>query len=245
MENGEYIFYADESGDHSLTSVDKAYPVFVLSICGFRKKEYCRRIVPDFQNFKFGYFGHDMTICHERDIRKQIGDFSILTNVAVRDRFHFEMTNLVSRSKFIIFPCVIDKNEIKSDLFPDNPYSIALRVCLQSAYKYLKSKVQLNKIHYFIFEKRGDKEDRDLELEFRRIVGGQNQLRIPFEGFQIRFADKRVNSTGMQIADLTAHPIGIRFLRPKQENRAFAAFKEKIYKSKGGGFVQRGIHIPN
>jgi hypothetical protein len=245
MQNGEYIFYADESGDHSLTSVDKAYPIFVLSICGFRKREYCRQVVPNFQRFKFDHFGHDMTICHERDIRKQIGDFSILSDIALREKFQLEMTKLVSASKFSIFPCIIDKYEIKTDLFPDNPYSLALRVCLQNIYRYLRSKSQLNKAHHFIFEKRGDKEDRDLELEFRRIVDGQNQLKIPFDGFQIRFADKRANSTGMQIADLTAHPIGIHFLRPKQENRAYNAVREKIYRPKDDGARQRGIYLPD
>ncbi|MDH6269297.1 hypothetical protein M2360_004725 [Rhizobium sp. SG_E_25_P2] len=87
MENGEYIFYADESGDHSLTTVDRGFPIFVLSICGFRIPDYCRKVVPAFQQLKFRYFGHDMVVLHEREIRKQTGDFVLLSDRALRERF--------------------------------------------------------------------------------------------------------------------------------------------------------------
>ncbi len=36
----DYIIYVDESGDHSLESIDKEYPVFVLAFCIFNKKIY-------------------------------------------------------------------------------------------------------------------------------------------------------------------------------------------------------------
>ena len=89
--NGDYIFYADESGDHSLASVDPGYPIFVLSICGFKIREYCRKVVPTLQDLKFRHFGHDMVILHEREIRKFENDFAVLADPALRDRF---MTDL-------------------------------------------------------------------------------------------------------------------------------------------------------
>lgn len=33
----DYIVYVDESGDHSLDSINSEYPLFVLSFCIFRK----------------------------------------------------------------------------------------------------------------------------------------------------------------------------------------------------------------
>ena len=71
--DSSYIFYADESGDHSLTSIDVNFPVFALSLCGFKKSSYCSQIVPRFQRIKFHYFGHDAVILHEHEIRKQKG----------------------------------------------------------------------------------------------------------------------------------------------------------------------------
>lgn len=40
---------------------------------------------------------------------------------------------------------------------------------------------------------------------------------------------KKANSSGLQLADLTARPIGLNFLRPEQNNRAFDIIKGKIY----------------
>jgi hypothetical protein len=33
MEKSDYIIYVDESGDHSLTSIDPQFPVFTLAFC--------------------------------------------------------------------------------------------------------------------------------------------------------------------------------------------------------------------
>ena len=44
--HSDYIVYVDESGDHSLTSIDPDYPVFVLSFCIFRKAEYAQAVTP-------------------------------------------------------------------------------------------------------------------------------------------------------------------------------------------------------
>lgn len=76
----DYIFYADESGDHSLVRIDATYPVFVLCLCGFNKSYYLRRIVPAIQSLKFKWFGHDSAILHERDIRKKRPPFEFLNN---------------------------------------------------------------------------------------------------------------------------------------------------------------------
>jgi hypothetical protein len=40
-------------------------------------------------------------------------------------------------------------------------------------------------------------------------------------------ASKQSNSTGLQLADLIARPIGLNCLRPKQTNKSFEVIKEK------------------
>lgn len=244
IEHGDYIFYADESGDHSLTTIDPSYPAFALSLCAFKKTAYCSRIIPNFLRFKFKYFGHDSIVLHERDIRKQTGQFAFLTDLTTREKFLDDLTHLVERSPFAIFATVIDKAALKLDLFPSNPYGISLRISLQSAYRFLEKRGQIGKIHHFIFEKRGPKEDDDLELEFRRIIGGENDLRVPFPDFHIHFSDKRTNSTGMQIADLTARPLGLHIVRPHQANRAYDAITSKLHNYKRPARPSRGIFAP-
>ncbi|MEO1203974.1 MAG: DUF3800 domain-containing protein [Pseudomonadota bacterium] len=81
-------------------------------------------------------------------------------------------------------------------------------------------------------EQRGKVEDDELELDFRRVVQGDNRWgQLPFD---IRFASKQVNSTGLQLADLVARPIGRRVLNPDQENRAYGIIRPKIRTSPEG-----------
>ena len=75
---GDYIVFVDESGDQSLKSVNANYPVFVLSFCIFEKTHYYTHVVPEILRFKFDFFGSDIPILHEREIRKREGDFNIL-----------------------------------------------------------------------------------------------------------------------------------------------------------------------
>jgi len=63
--HSDFIIYVDESGDHSLTSIDPEYPIFVLSFCIFRKEDYTQRVAPAIRELKFATFGHDMVVLHE------------------------------------------------------------------------------------------------------------------------------------------------------------------------------------
>ena len=75
MTYSDYIIFVDESGDQSLESIDKEYPVFVLDFCIFRKDYYAKVIVTTVEAFKFKHFGHDIVILHEHDTRKQKAPF--------------------------------------------------------------------------------------------------------------------------------------------------------------------------
>jgi len=233
----DYVIYVDESGDHSLTKIDDKYPVFVLCLCLFNKRTYIRNIVPSLQQFKFNWFGHDAVILHEREIRKREDNFVILNNEIRYNDFIVELSEIIRNARFKIFATAIDKNKLKTEyLFQDNPYHTALTISVDNIYGYLKSKRQHEKITTFIFERRGPKEDAELELEFRRITDGYNRNRIKIPNFEIRFVDKKANCSGMQIADLTARPIGLRIIKPDQNNMAFDIIENKLVKFS----VQRG-----
>ncbi len=48
-DSSEYIVYVDESGDHSLTSINPEYPIFVLAFCVFHKGKYSKSTVEKIQ----------------------------------------------------------------------------------------------------------------------------------------------------------------------------------------------------
>ncbi len=225
----DYIIYVDESGDHGLTSIDPSYPIFVLAFCIFRKQEYTDHVIPAIQQFKFKHFGHDMVVLHEHEIRKDKGHFRFLNTRDKKEAFLSDLTGLVRDAPFTLIATVIRKDALaKRYAQPDNPYHMAMAFCLERAYKFLQSKSQGEKITHVVFEKRGNREDNALELEFRRVCDGANWFsrRLSFE---IVFASKKINSGGLQFADLVARPVGLSILRPGQTNRAFDVLERKIY----------------
>ena len=237
----KYIVYVDESGDHSLQSIDKNYPLFVLAFCIFHKRHYSEVVVPALEKFKFNYFGHDQVVLHENEIRKEKGRFNIFRSRAEKNQFLNELNHIIDRSNFILVSCTIDKRLLRkrSDA-DDNAYHIALGFCLETLYEFLKEKGQHKKKTHVVVECRGKKEDSELELEFRRICAGSNRLgaQLPFD---VLFSDKKVMSSGLQLADLVARPIGLTTLRPEQKNRAFEVLKEKFYCDGGREQVGKGF----
>lgn len=224
----EYIIYVDESGDHSLTSVDEQHPVFVLSFCIFKVLDYTSIVLPKINQFKFAFWGHDLAILHNREIRRPERDFAFLQNAEIRERFFLELNQLIDELPFTIISTVIDKRRLKEKYpQPHSPYETALKFCLERAYSFLNEQGATDIFSNIIVEQRGLNEDKDLELAFRRIVdkGNWHDIRLPFE---IIFANKKVNSCGLQIADLVAHPIGRYVINPEQENRSFKILEKKI-----------------
>jgi hypothetical protein len=239
----DYVVYVDESGDHSLASVDPDYPVFVLALCIFHKRHYSEKIIPAVEKLKFNYFGHDSLVLHEHEIRKQKGPFAFLAQRAVRDEFTGQLTSIMDASNFILVACVVDKARLpKSEGVSSNPYHIALGICLEALRLFLAEKQQDQLKTHVVVECRGKKEDAELELEFRRICDGNNPHGQPLP-FDIVFADKKTNLAGLQLADLVARPVGINYLRPNQENKAFELLKAKFYCA--GGRQQVGHDFEN
>lgn len=243
-----FIVYVDESGDHGMQTIDGKYPVFVLAFCIFHKKHYTRKVVAAVEDLKFKHFGHDHIVLHERDIRKETGDFKTFQTKAEKHQFISELTDVIQESNFILVSCIIDKEGLRAKAaLPDNPYHLALGFCVETLYEFLCEKGQQQLTTHVVVERRGVQEDDDLELEFRRMCDGENKWRIQLP-FEIVFADKRVNSSGLQLADLVARPIGMSFVRQGQENRAFEVLKEKFYCSGGRanvgvGYQDMGLKI--
>lgn len=237
----DYIIYVDESGDHSLNAKDEGYPMFVLAFCIFKKDSYTDNAVRKLKEFKFRHFGHDMVVLHENEIRRDKGFFRILKSRELKQNFMNELTKIIDEEDFTIIATAIKKENLL-DHKSNNPYDLALRFCMERAFSYLKKKDQADKITYIVVEKRGNREDEELELEFKRINSGSNSKYISMN-FEMIMAHKQSNSAGLQLADLVARPIGINILKPKQENRAYKIIEKKFYKKKGDWHLEYGLKI--
>lgn len=148
------------------------------------------------------------------------------------------MTGIIEENNFILIACVIDKERLKER--DENPYHLALGFCLETLHEFMQEKRQADLPTHVVVECRGKKEDAELELEFRRVCAGGNKFSRPLP-FEVVFADKKTNSSGLQLADLVARPIGLSIVRPEQPNRAFEVLKRKFFCSGGRGNVGVGF----
>lgn len=241
MPFSDYIVYVDEAGDHSLASIDADFPVFVLAFCIFDKKQYINQTTPAVQQFKFNYFGHDMTILHEREIRKAIKPFNILQNQAIRQQFMIELSQLMVDAPFTLVASCIDKqNFINRRGKNENPYHVAMQFGLERVFYFLQDKHQVHHKTHIVFECRGKKEDNELELEFRRLLD-KSQVNGMAGTLDIILADKKVNSTGLQLADMVARPIGRYIMDSQQTNRAYNIIETKFRRSPQGNTKGWGL----
>ena len=236
----DFIVYIDESGDHSLQPVDPVYPVFVLAFCLFEKERYAAECAPAMIRLKFEHIGHDQVVLHEREIRKQLPPFDFLLDRSREGIFITDLTRLIAEAPFTLFAVVIEKTALVEPP-DDNPYHIALRLGLEQIHRYLTETEACDRgTLHFVFEQRGRTEDHELELEVRRLCaeGEDGGSRYPF-AFLV--ADKRGNSTGLQLADLVARPVGLRVLRPGQPNRAWDVLQTKLCSDRDGTSAGRGL----
>ena len=177
MTFSDYIVYADESGDHSLTSIDPQYPVFVLVFCIVKISDYIDGIVPEFQRLKFALWGYDGVVLHGHEIRKEHGDFVILRDADTRTAFVARLNRIIDAAQFTVIAAVIDKKRhIEKYSQPADPYEIALVFCMERLQRYLMDRGQAHRLTHVQVECRGKAEDAKLELEFRRICDGKNAV---------------------------------------------------------------------
>jgi Protein of unknown function (DUF3800) len=235
----DYIVFVDESGDHSLDVINPDYPVFVLAFCIFPCDAYIDQVTPAVRRLKMTLFGHDLVILHEHDIRKKSGAFAALSKDR-RDALMQGLTKTIEQAPMTLVAVVIDKVRHKARYAaPQHPYHLALQYGLERVRKFLRLKDQAGRLTHVVCEARGQKEDKEMELAFRRLCCPPL---TPYP-LELTIADKKCNSEGLQLADLVARPAGLHVLRPGQANRAWDALQPKLFAGEWGCVQGNGLKV--
>src|SRR5690606_21457593 len=177
----------------------------------------------------------DAAVLHEREIRKQEPPFAFLRDASAREAFMADVSAIMADAPFHAYCSVIDKVRHKARYAdPWNPYEIAMQFCMEKLSNRLVADGQRGKLTHVLFEGRGREEDRQLELEFRRIAANGKPwgwrdvdfARTPIEPV---FVPKAANLAGHQLSDLIARPLALKAIRPDQANRAFDTVANRIW----------------
>jgi hypothetical protein len=237
----DYIVFVDETGDHGMTNINRDFPLFGLAFCVFKKTDYIASVTPALRRLKFATFGHDMVVLHEHDIRKKENAFALMSREP-REAFLAALTQIIEAAPFELVAVVVDKRPLTPSATPQNPYHLALLFGLERVFRLVAAGGQGERLTHIVVESRGKREDVELELEFRRICEGANELgrALPF---RLIMADKRANSEGLQLADMVARPVALSVLRPGQPNRAFDILQAKLWRDADGRVDNCGLKL--
>lgn len=237
-----FVVFADESGDHSLTSIDKQFPVFAMCLCIFEQADYVHHVTPAIRNLKFDLFGHDLVVLHETDIKRLRGAFAPISHHA-RARFIEGFDHMLLGSSVRIIGVVIDKRRLAQKyLRPAHPYHLALRFGLERVQRFVRSEAPAQSRVPIIAEARGNREDAQLRDAFDLICGDSSYVQAS-PGLELHVVDKKVNVEGLQVADLTARPIALSVIRPEQRNKAFETIQRRLLADEFGNVAGVGLKV--
>jgi len=214
-----FRLYIDESGDHHYHDYsDSKYDEPSLRYLGLMgvviEKETYQKAHADLEALKQKHFICDPDepiIFHRTDIIHKKGPFVILKDRNKEKEFNVDLLNFLKKLDFIIITVVIDKkfHIEKYKELAYHPYHFALTALLERYCGYLNF---WNFQGDVMAEHRGGEEDSNLKNAYTSIFKTGTYFR-PLSFFQkaltskeIKIKDKKANISGLQIADLLAHP---------------------------------------
>jgi hypothetical protein len=232
-----YSFFIDESGDHGLTKIDTEFPVFLLCGVLISDDDY-ETLNQSMSALKRSMWGDKDVIFHSRDIRKCEKEFQKLFDLELKAKFYEELNNIVANSSYNIIASAIQKDQFieRFGKLQDDVYEVALSFVIEQALRVLNS-MKIDTTISIVIEKRGKKEDKQLEEHFQRILGKGTGRLTPEEVADcyptFTFRNKRENINGLQLADLVAYPIARHVIEPHRASPAFDVLEPKIYRANG------------
>lgn len=242
MNYSDYVIFSDESGNPNPVKPDPNYPVFVRSFCIFRRDHYRNDVAPAFAKLKLTHLGTQSVILHEREIRLAEPPFDFQGNQQKRDDFMRALAQAITAADFTIIAATID-TRLESPI-PNQPSAfdrLAFGRCLPRLRDFLNGHDQAGLTAPIWLEAQGKGQDDALRNELWNIQTQWHKQRWTSPSFQVNFDSKQNNTVGVQIADLTARPIGIHVLKPDQPNRAWDTLEPKLYRDSQGNPDGRGL----
>ena len=234
----KYRIYIDEVGNSDLECSDNPNHRF-LSLTGvILDLEYVRNVLfPELEKLKVLFFtSHpdEPVILHRKEILNARHPFYILKDGEMRAKFDNKLVSLLSSWEFTVISVCIDK-KIHKETYTTwryDPYHYCLAILLERFVFFLESN---NAIGDVMTESRGGKEDKRLKESFCRLWNKGTEYLTPerlhtvLSSKQLKVKPKSANISGLQLADIVAHPSRTEILKESfNRDLAIAPFAKKI-----------------
>ena len=249
----KYRIYIDEVGNPDLESSDNPNRRF-LSLTGvILELGYVESVVhPQMENLKRGYFrSHpdEPVIFHRKEMVNALTPFEALRDPKVRERFNRELLSFLSAWNYTVISVCLDKKRHKETYtaWRYDPYHYCLAVLLERYAFFLN---RLNRRGDVMAESRGGPEDLRLKASFQRLWERGTEYVTPvvfqktFTSKQLHVKPKLNNITGLQLADLLAHPSRNEILQEQGlGGKELAPFAKEVIAILQGKYYRQGGRI--
>jgi hypothetical protein len=207
--------YVDEVGNPDLASSENPLHRF-LSLTGVViDLNYVSCVLhPEMEELKAKYFDYhpdDPVIFHRKELLNAKHPFEALRDPEIRSRFDDDLLDSLNKWQYIVISVCLDKKLHKDtyQVWRYDPYHYCLALLLERFTFFLEQREAKGDV---IAESRGGKEDMRLKRSFSRLWDEGTQYLNPerfhevFTSKQLKVKPKANNISGLQLADLIAHP---------------------------------------
>jgi hypothetical protein len=254
-----FRLYIDESGDHVFKHLDQPVHRY-LCLLGvwFKNPEYesFHRNLEQIKQELFDPHPDDPVILHREDIVHRRGVFSRLRDPQKARHFDERLLAIIGEANFRIVAVVIDKkallDQVGSFEGTLHPYHNGVNFICEQYRDYL---INIQGCGDVMAESRGGSEDRRLKYVYdtvgKTVMGWLPKGGGPFQpaltSKELKVKPKSANISGLQLADLLAHPCRQDILRefgrindePRPfSNRLLGVISDKFHRHIGTGQVK-------
>lgn len=239
------ILFLDESGDHSLLSIDPQHPIFVLGGIIVDEDYALGEMTDKLNAFKKELFGTTNITLHTADFTRQKNGFERMMERDFCMTFYRKLNLLLSELEIKILSCAIYK-ELHMEKYGVNaldPYILSLnllteRFCFEIGNDGIRG--------HIVAEARDKTLNRQLELSWQNLtVSGTRHLQaidINRRIYNLSLKTKQDNLAGLEIADAIITPIA-RNLLSKKSRIDIDIINSKTRKSSSGEIAGYGLII--
>lgn len=234
----KYRIYIDEVGNPDLESSDNPNHRF-LSLTGVvLALDHVKVVVhPEMESLKAKYFDYhpdEPIILHRTELVNARPPFDRLKDQAIRRGFDRDLLALLTSWEYVVISVCLDKKKHKETYtaWRYDPYHYCLAILLERYALFLK---RVNGYGDAIAESRGGREDKRLKDSFCRLwTKGTDYVDAVtfaerFTSRQLKVKSKANNISGLQLADLIAHPSRNEILHEQRLlDRPLAPFAQSV-----------------
>lgn len=234
----KYRMYVDEVGNSDLGSSNNPNHRF-LSLTGIIiSLDHVKDVIhPEIEGLKANYFGahpDEPIILHRKELINAKYPFQSLKDTSLRQNFDNKLINYLKNWEYTVITVCLDKRNHRDtySTWRYDPYHYCLAVLLER-YNFCLNRHDL--IGDVMAESRGGKEDRRLKDSFHRLweQGTEyvkpDQFQRSLTSKQLKVKPKAANVSGLQLADILAHPSRSEILDEHDLlGRPLALFSRKI-----------------